>query len=311
VAADLAPVLAAAVRAPSAHNAQPWRLEATGDDAYDVAYAHADRLLADPDDRDGLLAIGAFIETMALAAEHRGLTLTFAPGVVERGDRLVLGRLALAPLDREPDPLAAAVERRVTNRHPYDRSPLPPGLRDRLAELGCAFVDPRAVVPLVRRASVMAWKDRRFIRDLRDWTRFDDAADDGLTCDCLELSWLDRQALRGALAAGRLPTPIAHAFATRDVRMTRASSAVAVLGVTSRDSLELVECGGRLLRAWVTLTAAGWSYHPISIVIDQPTALELPALCGLADPVAIFRVGYTAEAPTPSRRRGMDRTLTT
>jgi hypothetical protein len=104
VAADLAPVLAAAVRAPSAHNAQPWRLEATGDDAYDVAYAQADRLLADPDDRDGLLAIGAFIETMALAAEHRGLTLTFAPGVVERGDRLVLGRLALSPLDREPDP---------------------------------------------------------------------------------------------------------------------------------------------------------------------------------------------------------------
>src|SRR5689334_7210895 len=49
--------IAAARRAPSAHNAQPWRLypefgepdETYG--SYRLFYAYADKLLADPDDR--------------------------------------------------------------------------------------------------------------------------------------------------------------------------------------------------------------------------------------------------------------------
>ena len=41
-----------------AHNAQPWRLTELAADRYRVTYAYADKLLADPDDRDGLLAAG-------------------------------------------------------------------------------------------------------------------------------------------------------------------------------------------------------------------------------------------------------------
>src|SRR5579884_2384630 len=64
--------IAAARRAPSAHNAQPWRLHLQADGSYTLCYAYADKLLADPDDRDALLGIGAFYETLALAANLEG-----------------------------------------------------------------------------------------------------------------------------------------------------------------------------------------------------------------------------------------------
>ena len=61
-------VLTEALRAPSAHNAQPWRLAVRPDGSYQLHYNHLDYLPYDPDDRDAYLAIGAFLETAALAA---------------------------------------------------------------------------------------------------------------------------------------------------------------------------------------------------------------------------------------------------
>ena len=70
-------VLEVAVRAPSAHNAQPWRLHRLGEHEYLIWYAYADKLRADPDDRDGLMAIGGFYETMRLAGQAAGVDVAF------------------------------------------------------------------------------------------------------------------------------------------------------------------------------------------------------------------------------------------
>ena len=73
MAATIHAALEAALRAPSAHNAQPWRLSPIGDDRYRLWYAYADKLLADPDDRDGIMAVGGFFETLSLAGESRAI----------------------------------------------------------------------------------------------------------------------------------------------------------------------------------------------------------------------------------------------
>lgn len=297
--------------APSAHNAQPWRVMPIGDGAsYELWYSLDDKLDADPDDRDGLLALGAFYETLALVAASSGWSCRFEPGVVSDGHGVTLGVVHLEraadPAGPGRDPLGEAIDRRRTNRHRYSRRPLPDDLREELASLGCTFVAPRAVSNLVARASIMAWTDQRFVDDLREWTRFDDDAPDGLTPACLNLNAVDRLALRFALWRGRLPGWLAWVYSRRDVVMTRASSTVAVLSVDERSPLALFECGRRLLRAWVTLAAAGWSSHPISIVIDQPTAPELTALAGVDDAVAIFRLGHTDKPAVTSQRRGLD-----
>lgn len=304
-------ILDAARYAPSAHNAQPWRLTPRDDGrSYELWYAFADRLDADPDDRDGLIAVGAFYESLALHGAAAGRSCSFEPGVREQAGGLVLGSVTLADPGEVDEPLSVAVGKRRTNRHPYtaDRA-LPEALERDLRALGCAFVAPADVAPLVSRASVFAWRDRRFIDDLRQWTRFDDGAPDGLTCAALSLSRVDRLALRFALWRGRLPAWLARIYAQRDVRLTRSSSVVAVLSVDERTPLALFDCGRRLLRSWTTIVGAGWAYHPISIVIDQPTAPELTRLAGVKDAVAIFRVGYTQEPAVTSNRRPVSATV--
>jgi len=301
--------IAAARRAPSAHNAQPWRLYpdprvSDGDyGSYRLFYAYADKLLADPDDRDALLGMGAFYETLALAAQLEGKKAIFEPGVVQHADGLELGRVRLQALPERAllDPLAPFIAQRQTNRHPYQSRPLPSGLQEELHHLGCTLFDPRTIAPLVSKASIMAWKDTRFVTDLKEWTRFQGNPPDGMTCECLHLSWLDRQALRFALWRGRLSALLAWVYAQRDVYLTRCSTTIAVLTAQDRDPLTLFECGRRLLRVWVMLNAACYSYHPISIVIDQPTVNVLASK--VKNPVAIFRVGYTPkEAPWSNRR---------
>ncbi len=301
--------IAAARRAPSAHNAQPWRLypDASASNAtygsYRLFYAYADKLLADPDDRDALLGMGAFYETLALAAQLEGKQAIFEPGVVQHGDGLELGRVHLQALPEgtAPDPLAPFIAQRQTNRHPYQSRPLPKGLQKELQYLGCTLFEPRAIAPLVSKASIMAWKDTRFVTDLKTWTRFQGNPPDGMTCECLNLSWLDRQALRFALWRGHLSALLACVYAQRDVYLTSRSATIAVLSAPDREPLTLFECGRRLLRAWVTINATAYSYHPISIVIDQPTVNELSSK--VKNPVAIFRVGYTPKAAPWSNRR--------
>jgi hypothetical protein len=162
------------------------------------------------------------------------------------------------------------------------------------------------VADLVARASVLAWKDRRFITDLKEWTRFDDMSTDGMTVDCLRLTRLDQAALRFALRMGRLPGTLARVYAERDVRLTRSSGAIAVLTAENREPLTLFELGRKLIRSWTLINSLGYSWHPMSIVIDQATVTDLSEMIGGRDPVAIYRVGYTADAAAWSKRRPLD-----
>jgi hypothetical protein len=304
-------ILEAALRAPSAHNAQPWRLSPLGQWQYLLWYAFEDKLLADPDDRDGIMAMGGFYETLRLAAEARGITATIDLAVRQHAEGIDLGRITLAATAQTPDPLAAAIAKRQSNRNSYERTPLPTALVEHLGKLGNLLLDPGHIAPLVERASVMAWKDSRFVTDLDEWTRFDDVSPDGMTVDCLDLSRFDQGALRFALRRGKLPGWIARIYAQRDVRLTKASSAIAVLVTADRRPETLFDCGRRLIRSWTAINAAGWSWHPMSIVIDQPTVHELAKMIEGLDGVAIYRVGYTSKDAPWSKRRSLGAVLVT
>lgn len=301
-------ILDAARRAPSAHNAQPWRLSQLEDGSYLLWYAYVDKLRADPDDRDGLMAVGGFYETLRLGAEAQGVRAAFEASVTRHASGITLGTISLGPLEGDPDPLAAAIDRRTCNRHPYARSPLPLGLASELESLGNVLLPPDRVAGLVSRASILSWKDRRFVDDLGQWTRFGDAPD-GMTFDCLRLNRFDVLALRVALALGRLPGWLAWMYAQRDVRFTRASGAMAVLLGQGRDPLALFEAGRRLTRSWTLINAHGYAWHPMSVVIDQATVNELRGMIDGHDPIAIYRVGFTEESAARSRRRPLAQIL--
>jgi nitroreductase len=305
-------VLTEALRAPSAHNAQPWRLAVAASGHYELHYDHLDYLPYDPDDRDAYLAIGAFLETLELAAQRHGLRAMVTPRFERRGNDLLVGtiRLCEPPAGSAVDPLAGPAAQRRTNRHAYDRTPLPATLRAQLAELGCVLTAPRVMAWQVARASTLSWKDRRFVADLGRWTSADLAAPAGMTPAGLPLTRFEWAALRLAIRAGRLPAPAALAYSGRDIRLLARARAVAVLGAADLSPATLVDAGRRLLRCWVTITAAGYAYHPISIAVDRPqTAPAVAAEAGVAVPVAVFRIGHPRREAPWSNRRALDDVL--
>jgi nitroreductase len=303
------PILADALRAPSAHNAQAWRLAPLDDGrSYELHYNHHEYLPHDPEDRDAYLGLGAFFETLHLAADRRGRRVGFR-GVFERaGADLLVGVIEIGEPDGGSiDPLAGAAVERRTNRAPYRRGrPVPPALAVALAEQGCVCIAPRRVLPLAIEASMRSWADRQFVTDLRRWIRFSGPAPDGMTPEGLGLSRLDTTALRAAFRLGRLPWPAGLLYASRELHLTMASSTLAVLSADAVTPEALFDAGRRLLRAWVSVAAAGWACHPISIVIDRPeTAPRLGRLVGTAHPVALFRIGWTGERAPVSNRRDL------
>ena len=102
------PILTEGLRAPSAHNAQPWRLvpvtgpeeegrRAQGTGTYELHYDHHDYLPFDPDDRDAYLCMGAFVETLSLAALRHGHVLTVAPVYVRTDSDLHVVDVTISP----------------------------------------------------------------------------------------------------------------------------------------------------------------------------------------------------------------------
>lgn len=308
---DHVPVLTAALRAPSAHNAQPWRLVENAD-CYELHYDHTDYLPFDPDDRDAYLCLGAFVETLSLAAMRYGQRADFEPVFTRAAHDFFVGRIRLrtAADGDAVDPLASAAADRHTNRCDYDDTPLPEALGAALRDLGCVLVAPAAMSRLVAQASVCAWKDRRFVRDLRAWIRLDPAATSGMTPAGLPLTRVETGGLRFALRIGRLPAPLARVFASRDVRLLRRATSVAVVRADDLTPTSLFDAGRRLLRAWATINAAGFAYHPISIAVDRPeTAPAVAQISAIACPVAVFRIGHPTKLGPRSNRRPLAEVL--
>jgi len=302
-------ILTEALRAPSAHNAQPWRLHHSGDRRWELHYDSQDYLPFDPDDRDAYLCMGALIETLSLAATRHGVTARITEVFTRDASDLHVADITLVDgtaASAEECALADAASGRHTNRSTYRRGALDADLAAAITALGGALVDPAAIAATVERASRLSWADRRFVADLRRYCTADASAPVGMHPRALMLKRYEWALLRAAFRLGRLPGALGGLFAGRDVRLLRSAPAVVVLGAGSLDPRDLVAAGRRLVRAWVTVCAAGWAYHPISISVDRPeTAPEVARLSGIPVPAAVFRVGLPRAAAPRSNRAAL------
>jgi hypothetical protein len=247
--------------------------------------------------------MGAFCETLALAAVGQGLVADVRLVLERAGNDLHVADVELRP-GTVSDPLAAALASRATNRSRYTNEALPLALTSALRELGCVLVPTGQVAKIVRRASVLSWRDAGFVADLAAWIRADPDTPDGMTPRQLGLARYEWLALRAAFRLGRLPAPLARAYSRRDIRLLGEAPAVAVLCAGSDSSADLVEAGRRLLRAWTAICSHGFGYHPISIAIDRPdTRPDIAALAGdQGTPVALFRIGRPTAPASASNR---------
>ena len=174
--------VAAAVRAPSVYNVQPWRF-ALVDGAIEVRIDPY-RLLpvADPGQWATRIACGAAIANIELSLVVAGVR-TKTRLWPRSGDDLVVATIgadgACAPSPRQQT-LASAIPRRRSNRRPFSDAPVPADARARIVAAAEAsggwltLVDDRTSVAdlaaIVRDAEQLLRSDAAYVAEMQAWT---------------------------------------------------------------------------------------------------------------------------------------------
>jgi hypothetical protein len=301
-----------AVLAPSRHNTQPWIFDIAGDEV--AVHADPSRALpaADPDGRQQVMACGAAIVNLRIAAAHHGraTSVESCPGVHDDG---LLARVRLeerCATTEVGEALFQAIPRRRTNRLPLDGREPPEGLVTallRAARREGVFLGPvephqRAeVAELVAEADRRHWADPRFRAELAAWTRPNTSARrDGL------FGWSQGM---GDAASMLEPLRVRMAGrgleeAERDRRRALATPALLVLSTPDDGPAAWLAAGEALQRVLLRAAAAGLSASHFSQPIEHPDLrLRLAAASGATGkPQALFRLGYGLEVRGPPRR---------
>lgn len=278
-------LIEAAVSAPSAGNLQPWRFMRSGGR---LLVFHDGALGDSPLDGGRLIPaidMGTCLENIRLKALELGMSATLTP--YPTGDHRLVAAVELSEGVNEPDPLAAMIHVRCTNRRKGDSGALAVSVVPALDEAASVIPGCRAHVlterdALTRMAEVIGSAERLrvlhplghhdlFRKELR-WTASGDARpSDGLEMATLELKNTEEVGFRVA-ADRRAMDLLAEWNAGRGfMKMNRENfaSASGLLLITSQDSSRdgLLAAGRAVQRAWLRAAELGIAVHPCAAPI--------------------------------------------
>ena len=301
-----------AVLAPSRHNTQPWTFEIEGDEVR--VYTDCRRALpsADPDGRQLLMACGAALVNLRVAAHHFGhaTSAEILPGY--RFDGLVARvrleeRCATTP---EAEAMFRAIPLRRTNRLPLDGREPPQGLvtallrdarRERVTLRAIEEHQRRAVSEIVAEGDRIQWASSRFRAELAAWTRSNSSSRrDGMPGYAYGMSdaaaFVHPLAVRFA-SAGR-------GEADRDRRRALVTKALLVLSTRGDGQPEWIAAGEALQRVLLRATCAGLyaSYFAQAIELPELRVRLREAIGEPGAPQIMFRLGYGLDVRAPPRR---------
>ncbi|MEU6394677.1 nitroreductase [Streptomyces sp. NPDC046939] len=311
----LAEIVRDAAKAPSMHNAQPWRFHFdTGSRTLTLRADPARAMpVTDPDLRGVHLGCGAALFNVRVAAAHLGLSprVRLLP---DPGDRLLLATVRFgvpAPPDELPRmaELYPAIAQRHTSRWPFAETALPEEVRAalldaaRLEHSRLLFADPwhsELLRDLVRDAEDRDLPDPGRMGDVERWTRVGDDADataEGVPGYAFGPRARDGDALVRDFA-GRRPV------GGRDAQVFESAPRLALLGTERDTPPDWLRAGQALQRVLLVATrndlVASLTSHP----------LEWPDLRSLArDPLSdighvqmVLRLGHGPRGPMTPRR---------
>jgi nitroreductase len=303
---DLRRAAAAAIRAPSLHNSQPWRFR---------LHEGGIEVVADPDRQLTVADSGGWAVRIACGAATMNARLALAvhgtpAQVVIRPDRRqpdLIARLTREP-ERPPTyaerDLFAAIPRRYSNRQPFWPDPVPPELRARLIEAARAesawlelLVGMTALsgfAEIAQSADRVLRRDARYQSEFFGWVHADAAAD-GVPVSA------------GAPLTEPQDLLPQRAFAERrraPGRDFEPEPLVAILGSAGDGAADQIGAGQALQRVLLTATDAGLATSMISQPIEVVAARDqLRRSLGRSGvPQMAVRIGYGQPGrPTPRR----------
>jgi hypothetical protein len=305
-------------RAPSAHNTQPWQL-AYGADRIELEFDRKRALPAgDPTERDLLLSLGAFVETVLIVAAHAGRPLQFTGGFDPGSQRVGFFTPTDAPYASPftPDDVA----RRQTSRLRYVEARLAPEeLADARGQVPpdaeLHEVATRDLVDLLVAGDRHLYETPDVVEELRSWLRLSPGHPryevDGLSYDCLDLTRVEASAVALLLRPRVYPlvraTRLHTSFSVSTRKLLEHDGSALVLAASSGSPDEILTHGRTLNRIWLSLARRGVYTHPLSQILDCPaTERALASLLGTSADrrlLSVFRAGRSELPPRSHRLR--------
>jgi hypothetical protein len=315
---------------PSPHNVQPWQVRVRSETEADLFYVPARLLPAeDPLGRFLMVALGIFIENLAVAARSRGFDVEPEYADVAALDSAasepaLFARLRLVPAAARDEFDPELIMARRTSRVAYDGRPVPAPVLSELADIcsayGNAFVsssDPALVswvLALNRDALFEDMTNAKTRNEVGSWLRFSEREAsrkrDGFSPSCLGFpGWLLFAFFRyrGFFELPGLRQLVRKLY----FRTMRGTSTIAWFIGPFDSPEDWTRSGSLLARLWLTLTREGLYLHPFgSIITNEPAHELLRARLG-HDPAQgalwfIMRLGASPEPPRSARLRRDD-----
>lgn len=293
-------IIAAGIMAPSGDNCQPWSFAADGKRIDIFNLPERDRSLYNYQQRASLVANGACIENMIIAARHYGLRAepAYFP---DPGNPQHLARLELSEAERQDEPLFAAIATRGINRKPYRGGQLSPHAADSLRQAaspagssGCAFKllqgnDKNSAAEVAALSDRLVFENPHlhgFLFEQIRWTPQEaESTRDGLDIRTLELAPPDRL-LFPLLKNFGLVKLIARFGATRLIaanakKLMLSASATGIITISDDSSASWLHAGRMLERVWLEASRQGLAFHLMTGITLMAGRVRDGALEGL------------------------------
>ncbi|HJR16806.1 MAG TPA: hypothetical protein VJ808_08125 [Gemmatimonadales bacterium] len=285
-----------AILAPSTKNSQPWAFSVQGNWVHLIADLRRTQPIADADGRELFISLGCALENLLVAAEHFGFRhgVTYFP---EPGNEALAVSVAFAqggvPSHARAGATLAAIRQRHNDNSVFRPAPLPEQLRTRL--LACC-VEPELRVHLTDDRHFRHWIDALTIE--ADRAEFADPA------FRKELGyWIGQGvfgtppviARLGRMAVSKLD--LGESVAEQDHAMVESAALLGLITASADSHLTHIRVGQLFERLWLTATAMGVSFHPMSQTMRKR---ELRAAVGELLPSPgwipqhLFRVGFSS-----------------
>ncbi|MGH8125497.1 MAG: hypothetical protein ACREPK_06600 [Rhodanobacteraceae bacterium] len=326
-------ILRAGIAAPSADNSQPWRFAWSGDDLDLRIDAERSGRVSDTRHVLSDLAAGACLENMLVHARSRGLVADLQT-FPQDSDELRVARIRWRhDPGCDPEPLAAAIEQRHTDRSFPWRGPITPDTRAHLDAQARSIPGPRLWWPqtprekrtaltVIRQAESLRFRSPTLHAELFSSIRFSAgwqaACEEGLAPATLAVE----SPMRPVFQAMRRPAVMAvfnrlgaasmlgWRSAWLPIRLSPGLCLIVIPSTTRSDVL----AGGRALqRVWLQATLDGLSvqpyaaagvlglgFVPIESAFRQPLSRldsSLGELCGPGHGLVFLRLGHARSAP--------------
>ena len=270
------------VKAPSGDNCQPWVFNWKGERLFVINDERRDTSLYNVKNIASLIAHGALLENMQIAAEGLGYEMTtvlFPYGDQER----VVAEVQFKKATNKTDNLLPFIKKRCTNRWPYKRMRLDSHAMGLLqstaneAKAGELFIveDQKEKEITARAASLndrLLFENQRlhdFLFDHIRWNREEaEATRDGMDIKTLGLSALQSR-LFSFLKSWQVVTKLnllgfSRLVPFQSYQLCKDSSALGLI-LMHEVSPKAFVLGGRLLeRIWLTATSLGLAFQPMT-----------------------------------------------